>query len=129
MMAYLCFESYCQKGRFLAQSFDKNHESYRSANHFDKAAFNANAQKFGLKLVKVEDVSFTSKLKTRNDELIEFSYRISHDLRSPIKSLSGLINFIEEKISKEASNEVTMSIQHMKSSAEKLESLTEDEWR
>ena len=56
MMAYLCFESYCQKGRFLAQSFDKNHESYRSANHFDKVAFNANAQKFGLKLVKVEDV-------------------------------------------------------------------------
>ena len=35
------------------------------------------------------------ELKTRNDELTNFVYKVSHDLRSPLLSISGLINLLK----------------------------------
>jgi signal transduction histidine kinase len=35
------------------------------------------------------------ELKTRNDELTNFVYKVSHDLRSPLLSVSGLINLMK----------------------------------
>jgi len=43
-------------------------------------------------------VSNIDELETKNKELIEFSYRISHDLRAPISSSLGLIKIAQKGI-------------------------------
>lgn len=43
-------------------------------------------------------VKQSEKLNELNDELREFSYRISHDLKSPLTSIEGLINLGREEI-------------------------------
>ena len=40
----------------------------------------------------------TAKLTKRNDELMQFSYRASHDLKGPLSTAKGLAQFIEEDI-------------------------------
>lgn len=40
----------------------------------------------------------SAKLKKRNDELMQFSYRASHDLKGPLSTSKGLAQFIAEDI-------------------------------
>jgi PAS domain S-box-containing protein len=42
-----------------------------------------------------ERKAIEEELKTRNDELTNFVYKVSHDLRSPLLSVSGLINLMK----------------------------------
>lgn len=68
----------------------------------------------------------TSDLANRNDELIEFSYRISHDLRSPIKSVKGLMGIASAAAQTDDKDGVEEVLGHATKSLNKLENLTED---
>ena len=67
----------------------------------------------------------TKELREANEEMEEFSYRTSHDLRSPLVSSIGLLKIIQENIPKD-DQKLVKSVQLVSSSLEKLEVLVVD---
>ncbi len=68
----------------------------------------------------------TRKLKTANNELTEFSYRISHDLRAPIVSSLGLVDVTKMFIEQDNKDEAYEALDHMKLALVRLEELIDD---
>lgn len=66
--------------------------------------------------MELEDAN--DKLKRTNTELDRFVYSVSHDLRAPLASILGLIDYTASETSDE---EVVQSLSMMKSSIEKLD--------
>lgn len=68
----------------------------------------------------------TEDLKSANDELEEFAYRTSHDLRSPIISSSRLLSMVEDSLKAGKLDEALPGLEHAKNSLIKLETLIKD---
>ena len=67
-----------------------------------------------------------SELELANAELMEFSYRISHDLRAPIVSSLGLVRTSKNMLGDGKVDVVAKSLDHIEKSMIKLEGLIED---
>ncbi|MEM7650822.1 MAG: ATP-binding protein [Pseudomonadota bacterium] len=70
-------------------------------------------------------VSNIDELEHLNKELLEFSYRISHDLRAPIVSSLGLIGLSKRSLDEGETDTVIGAIPHIEKSLTKLENLIE----
>ncbi|MBL4803499.1 MAG: CHASE domain-containing protein [Alphaproteobacteria bacterium] len=68
----------------------------------------------------------TSKLETANNQLEEFSYRTSHDLRAPVVSCLGLVDVIEMAIQQGNKKQISESMEYMRETLAKLEQLIVD---
>ncbi|MCS5597635.1 MAG: CHASE domain-containing protein [Alphaproteobacteria bacterium] len=70
----------------------------------------------------------TILLETANEELEEFAYRTSHDLRSPILSTQSLIEMITEELDdfKNKEEVIRKCLSHAATSLEKLSTLIDD---
>ena len=66
----------------------------------------------------------TQQLLEANQSLQEFSYFVSHDLRSPIRHISAYANILEEDLG-ESSPQAKASLQKIKSSAVTMSSMLE----
>lgn len=64
-----------------------------------------------------------NELIKHNNELRQFSYTVSHNLRGPVASLSGLISLIDKR---NLSDENASIFEHVKTSIQKLESIIKD---
>ncbi len=73
-----------------------------------------------------EREALIEKLKETNEELEEFAYRTSHDLRSPLVSSIGLLDVAREAIEDRRSELALESLQHTRRSLKKLETLVKD---
>jgi len=67
-----------------------------------------------------------AQLKAANAELKEFSYRITHDLRSPIVSSLALIKMSEKSLEKGDTAQTLLQIRHIIKSLEYLDQLNHD---
>lgn len=68
----------------------------------------------------------TKDLSAANDELEEFAYRTSHDLRSPIVSSSRLLEMVEKALGDGHNDQALVGLNHAQSSLKKLEALIGD---
>jgi signal transduction histidine kinase len=66
------------------------------------------------------------KLKSANDELTEFSYRISHDLRAPIASSLGLTQIISESLEESEFDEASEATERVSKAMIRLDELITD---
>lgn len=71
-------------------------------------------------------LSRTKDLTDANNELEEFAYRTSHDLRSPLVSSIGLLDMVEESVNSGEKDIAIESITHIGTSLVKLETLVKD---
>lgn len=69
--------------------------------------------------------SFVS-LERANDELLEFSYRISHDLRAPVVSSLGLVEVTQDALHDQDIEEASESLTHIHRSLNKVSGTIED---
>jgi signal transduction histidine kinase len=70
------------------------------------------------------DLSATNnELIKHNNELRQFSYTVSHNLRGPVASLSGLINLMNSEQLTDHNREI---FQHVKTSIDRLEAIIKD---
>lgn len=73
-----------------------------------------------------EIVKKNNELEASNNELQEFSYRISHDLKAPIVSSIGLTNVAQQSLNKEDTVKAGVALNHISSSMSRLRELVED---
>ncbi|MBL4635237.1 MAG: HAMP domain-containing histidine kinase [Kofleriaceae bacterium] len=89
-------------------------------------------QTFAIRLKKHRDeleqtvVARTKDLTAANNELEEFSYRTSHDLRSPLVSSIGLLSITEELIRSDDNDGALESLAYAQKSLQTLEILVTD---
>ena len=67
-----------------------------------------------------------AELETSNAELVEFSYRISHDLRAPISSSLGLIKIAKQGVETDKKTLALGAMTHIDTAMKRLETLVED---
>lgn len=68
----------------------------------------------------------TQALEERNLELEEFSYRTSHDLRSPVVSTIGLLSVVKKNVNSQNTQQALKAVDLAENSLRKLIKLIED---
>ena len=79
---------------------------------------------FGQWLTK--SASAVKELESANNELTEFTYRISHDLRAPIASSLGMTRVISESIEDRDFDEAAFAVERVNNAMERLDTLITD---
>jgi PAS domain S-box-containing protein len=73
-----------------------------------------------------ERIKDREKLMARNEELQQFAYRTSHDLKAPLISIQGLAEYIIEDIQEKNNSEVESNAKKIVTLSQKLALLLED---
>lgn len=66
------------------------------------------------------------QLEVANKDLESFSHSISHDLRSPIRSMHGFAEMLQDDLGEKATPEIQRSLDRIKNSAAKMNAMIED---
>ena len=76
--------------------------------------------------MELQKESLLIELEKSNDELQEYAHIVSHDLKSPLRSIDALINWIKED-NKDKLDEVSIeNFKHIETTLEKMELLISD---
>jgi len=89
-------------------------------------AFRENLNQFILKQQKEEIGKLNLDLQKANKDIELFSYGISHDLRSPLRGISGYAQILKEDFSKEIPAEASKTIETIIVASEKMEEIIDD---
>jgi two-component system phosphate regulon sensor histidine kinase PhoR len=84
----------------------------------------------GGSIVLLQDVTAlqqaNQKLRQLNDELLQFNYRVSHDLLAPLKTVLGYLNLCEEDLSDHRLGDLGFYHAKIRSNVTQLAGLVED---
>ncbi|MFK7833633.1 MAG: PAS domain S-box protein [Winogradskyella sp.] len=79
-----------------------------------------------LKSLEIQKEKLLVKLEKSNDELQEYAHIVSHDLKSPLRSIDALVNWLKED-NKDKLDEVSLqNFKHIETTLEKMEQLITD---
>ncbi len=67
-------------------------------------------------------------LNTRNQELAEFAYATAHDLKTPLRGISTLSEWIEEEVKPYSSEQLDLNIQLLRQRTYRLNNLIDGLW-
>ena len=73
--------------------------------------------------VELKNKLLLEKLERSNDELQEYAHIVSHDLKSPLRSINALVNWIKEDNQDKLDKSSLNNIKLIESTLEKMESL------
>lgn len=68
----------------------------------------------------------SEQIKNQNEELRQFSYAISHDLRAPLRSIKGFAQILNEPLGVQTDKEQQKYIKHILNGVSRLETLIQD---
>ena len=81
-------------------------------------------------MASIVDISERKKTETelvsRNEDLLDFVYSASHDLKAPLSTIRGLVSIAKDDLEEGAVNSVAELLEQVEAKAEKLSDLVED---
>ncbi len=81
------------------------------------------AEKLNLALIATN-----STLNSRNQELAEFAYATAHDLKTPLRGITTLSEWIEEEVKPHSSEQLDLHIQLLRQRTHRLNALIDGLW-
>ncbi len=116
-------------------SSEHSKASFFNDNHIK--AFNTIARLVAIELKSVvimnhiistnqENKSLVQELSLSNDELKDFAYAVSHDLKSPLRSMNTLVNWIEEEFVKFDNDASRENFDHLYRKLDRMDQLIDD---
>lgn len=79
-----------------------------------------------LKNLQIQKESLLSKLERSNDELQEYAHIVSHDLKSPLRSIDALVSWLKEDNKGKLDDMSLKNFELIESTLEKMEQLISD---
>ena len=79
-----------------------------------------------LKNLELQKESLLSKLEKSNDELQEYAHVVSHDLKSPLRSINALVNWIKDDNPDTLTEDTKGHLAMIENTLEKMEQLISD---
>ena len=76
-----------------------------------------------LHVSKTELVNYSNQLKKQNEELNQFSYLVSHDLKAPLRAIFKLSEWLEEDLGENLSVESKKNLETLKGRVFRMEAL------
>ncbi|MEP5340850.1 MAG: PAS domain S-box protein [Algibacter sp.] len=80
----------------------------------------------GLKSLELQKEKLLSKLEKSNDELQEYAHIVSHDLKSPLRSIDALVTWIKEDTAGKLDDVSLQNFALIETTLEKMEQLISD---
>jgi PAS domain S-box-containing protein len=66
------------------------------------------------------------ELERKNDELMRFTYTVSHDLKSPLVTIKSFLGYLVADLAREDSDKVTSDIAYIHKAADRMDELLDD---
>ncbi|MCX2740314.1 sensor histidine kinase [Pontibacter anaerobius] len=107
----------------LAEVDDRNRENFRILIINDITETTLSQQRTQAHLQELEQMN--ANLKRLNTDLDTFVYTASHDLKSPILNIEGLVELLEESLG-DKKQDVEEELEHIKTSVQRFKSTVED---
>ncbi|KJD33694.1 histidine kinase [Tamlana sedimentorum] len=79
-----------------------------------------------IKNLKFQKEKLLKKLEKSNDELYEYAHVVSHDLKSPLRSINALVSWLKEDNKDNLDAVSLQNIAHIETTLEKMEQLITD---
>ncbi len=79
-----------------------------------------------IKNLELQKEHLLKKLERSNDELQEYAHVVSHDLKSPLRSINALVNWIKEDTKDQLTIDTQDHLKMIESTLEKMEQLISD---
>ncbi len=79
-----------------------------------------------LKSLELQKENLLKKLEKSNDELQEYAHVVSHDLKSPLRSINALVNWIKDDNEGVLTEETMSHLEMIDTTLEKMEQLISD---
>lgn len=79
-----------------------------------------------LKSLQLQKENLLKKLEKSNDELQEYAHIVSHDLKSPLRSIDALVNWIKEDNKEKLDDTSIQNFNLIETTLEKMEQLISD---
>lgn len=79
-----------------------------------------------LKNLETQKEKLLDKLEKSNDELQEYAHIVSHDLKSPLRSINALVSWLKEDNQDKLDDNSLQNIAHIETTLEKMEQLITD---
>ncbi len=78
------------------------------------------------KRAEEERETLIGELEARNAEMEQFTYTVSHDLKSPLITVHGFLGLLQKDIEADNKGRIEVDIQHIENAVEKMGFLLED---
>ena len=78
------------------------------------------------KAIEAEQARLITELEEKNEELEQFAYTVSHDLKSPLITIKGFLGLVEQAIRAGDSDDVLSDLARIRTAAEKMGRLLDD---
>lgn len=79
-----------------------------------------------LKQLQLQKEQLLNKLEKSNEELQEYAHVVSHDLKSPLRSIYALVSWLKEDNKDQLNSESIQNITHIETTLERMEQLISD---
>jgi signal transduction histidine kinase len=100
----------------LSQAIRKIDEAFENAQHEIRERSR----------VEAEREMFIKELESKNAELERFTYTVSHDLKSPLITISGYLGFLENDAMLEEKDKFKNDVNRIREATEKMQALLND---
>ncbi|WP_299338990.1 PAS domain S-box protein [uncultured Psychroserpens sp.] len=79
-----------------------------------------------LKSLELQKEKLLQKLEKSNNELQEYAHIVSHDLKSPLRSIDALVSWLKEDNKDKLDDASVKNLEHIETTLEKMEQLISD---